>query len=308
MNQSTMKINLPYSTLEQAKSLKNDDRAYRNSLALYAADWYLKCLQFSTNLAQQKDWWMKYISKSANLEIPGVGILECIPVMDDAVTVKMPLEARLDRIGYIFIRLNDDYTSAEVIGFTPNYREEVRLDCLQSTDRLIDYLSELESPLITTAVNKLGDSIDKRLNAVWEEIYTLFTPKSLIHREAYRSIRHHDVNAVHKPRTHSISAGRVIQLDEDPENTLVLSIEQWYALDDTYREMHFRIEPQDAANITLPTGLKFIALDEHGTAVSTVETKAGDVYGEIVLDGESGERFSIAIESNSSKHIEKFEI
>jgi Protein of unknown function (DUF1822) len=107
-------------------------------LAVYAADWYLQCLQFETQHDRSEDWWIQYLSKSAALEIVVIGKLECIPVTGNSATATLSKDLEIDRVGYLFVCLNEALTSAEIIEFMPKYSEIVRLDRLQSTDDLID--------------------------------------------------------------------------------------------------------------------------------------------------------------------------
>ncbi len=290
-----MKINLPYSTLESSKNLKHNDRAYANCLALYAVDWYLKCLQFSTKPVQQDDWLLKYISESATLEVVGVGLLECIPAIGDTVTAQMPIDSQSNRVGYLFVRLNDELTSAEIIGFTPNYAEEVRLDRLQSTDDLIDRLCELESPSEPIAVVKLQTWFAGIFDSIWQEIAVLSMTPAFRSQPSLLSIKSIE-------RSRRIAIG---DLDNSSSIFLTVGIQQVSAID---FDLYLQIYPELPQTV-LPIGLKFSAIDDRGNEIGSVRTKEGDISGEIVLEsGKAGEKFSISIEFDGVKKTESFEI
>lgn len=290
-----MKINLPYSILESSKSLKHNDRAYANCLALYAGDWYLKCLQFSTKLVQQGDWWLKYISESANLEVVGVGLLECIPTIGNAVTARMPIDSQSNRVGYLFVRLNDELTSAEIIGFTPNYAQEVRLDRLQSTDDLIEYLCELESPSEPIAVVKLQAWFAGIFDSIWQEIAVSSMTPAFRSQASLLSLK-----SIERSR-------RIVIGDRDNSYSIFLTvgIQQVSASD---FDLYLQIYPELPQTV-LPIGLKFSAIDDRGDEIGSVRTKEGDISGEIVLEGgKAGDKFRISIEFDGVEKTESFEI
>jgi hypothetical protein len=55
--------------------------------------------------------------------------------------------------------------------------------------------------------------------------------------------------------------------------------------------------------------MKFSAIDDLGNEIGAVETNAGDISGEIVLEnGKPGEEFSIEIEFEGVKISESFKI
>lgn len=304
VNSLTLTIALPRHTLDRAENLpgasSNDDRQVQlNRLALYAADWYLQCLQFETQHENQSEWWMPYLFKSAVLEIVGIGKLECIPVIGDVATATISSDLQDDRVGYLFVKLNESLTSAEIIGFMPKYSQTVTLDRLESTgDKLIDYLCDLESQPQPPTVIEFAKWFAGIFDRVWQEIEVLpLTP-------AYRSSRYkQDALSVK-----SVERGQEIKLGdtlESPTAILAVRVEQ---MDAVNSDVHLQISPEYHTP-TLPIGMKFSAIDERGVAISSIETKAGDVYGEIVLDnGKEGEKFSVEIEFNGVKKIAVFEI
>jgi hypothetical protein len=267
-------------------------------LALYAADWYLQCLQFNTQHEDQSDWWIQYLSKSAPLEVIGIGKLECVPVVGDVATATLSSDLKDDRIGYLFVRLNDSLTSAEIIGFMPKYSETVRLDRLFSTDNLIDYLCDLESQPQRTPVIAFSKWFAGIFDPIWQEIDLLpLTP-------AYRSCRHKQDTLSLK----SVERGQEVKLGDTPDSPTTIFAVRIEQMDEVNSDIHLQISPEYHTP-TLPIGMKFSAIDENGEAISSTETKAGDIYREIVLDnGKEGEKFSVEIEFNGIKKIAEFKI
>ena len=293
LNSTSLKIDLPKHLL--TRSANEDRQLHLNSLALYAANWYLQCLQFQTQHEDRADWWIQYLSRSAALEISGIGKLECVPVTGDAVTTTISPDLQSDRIGYLFVKLDESLSSAQIIGFSPQYSEAVRLDRLQSTDRLIDYLSDLEIQPITRSVVNLGKWAEGIFDDMWQNIAGLsLTP-------AYRNSK--DLLSVK-----SIGGGRQVKLGNLPESpSLILTVE-YKQIDNINFDLYLQIHPE-ILGVKLPMGMKFSALDDLGAEIGSVQTMTGDLAGEIVLEhGKKGEGFSIEIEFEGFKQTESFRI
>jgi hypothetical protein len=314
LNSLALTIDLPKHILDRASSLKseagassNDDRqVYLNSLALYAADWYLQCLNFITHHEDRADWWIYHLTRSALLEVVKIGKLECIPVIGDATTVTISSDLQEDRIGYLFVRLNDTLTSAEIIGFMPKYSKLVRLvgaaspleNRLQSTDELIDYLCDLEAQSKLAPVIKMAAWFAGIFDGIWLDVDTLpLAP-------AYRSrLRQQEVLSLK-----SIARGQEIKLGDTPDSPIVVLTIKNEQMDEVNSDITLQLSPKLPAT-TLPIDLKFIVLGDRDEEISSFESKAGDIYGEIVLDnGKEGEKFSIEIEFDQVKKIGPFEV
>ena len=264
-------------------------------MALYAADWYLQCLQFQTQHEDRADWWIQYLSKSAALEIVGIGKFECVPVTGNNATMTISPDLQSDRIGYLFIKLDESLTSAQIVGFTPKYSEIVRLDRLQSTDRLIDYLCDLETKPVTRPVIDLGKWAEGIFDELWQNIAGLsLTP-------AYRNSR--DLLSVK-----STGGGRQVNLGNLPESPTVILTVEYKQTDNVNFDLYLQVHPE-IPETKLPMGLKFSAIDDLGAEIGSIQTMASDIVGEIVLKhGKKGENFSIEIAFEGFKQSESFRI
>ena len=85
----------------------------------------------------------------ADLEVMGIGKLECRPVAPGAREYAIPPEVWLDRIGYAFVEIDLDARSATILGFTPQARATIAPNQLRSPEDLIDRLHDLlETPMV----------------------------------------------------------------------------------------------------------------------------------------------------------------
>lgn len=127
------------------------ERVYRNTLAVLAVNTYLQWQQFSTDLEAGDSWnpMNQIYEDAADLMIIGIGKVECHPVLNLDAPLPIPPELWYDRIGYIVVHLNQEWTEARLLGFLPpskpeDMRREVPQSELQSMDDLMAYFERLE--------------------------------------------------------------------------------------------------------------------------------------------------------------------
>ncbi|MDF5729283.1 MAG: DUF1822 family protein [Rhizonema sp. PD38] len=136
------------------------ERTYLNTLALLATDAYFRLLNFQTNLTKAERWNAdrRLWSEANELELVGLGNLECRVITAGQQTVVLPPEAWSDRIGYLFVEIASSEKVATLIGFLPAFdpetpTEEVAIAELKSMDEMIDYLAQQE----TSSRRKTGE-------------------------------------------------------------------------------------------------------------------------------------------------------
>jgi hypothetical protein len=131
-------------------------RVYLNTLALLVSNGYLRLLGFETNLSNPERWnaALRLWSGSNELELPGLGNLECCVIPTGRQRIIIPSEILGDAIGYLFVEIASSQTSANLIGFLPLVDgeitdTEVAIADLQSMDDLVDYLAQLQTTDLT---------------------------------------------------------------------------------------------------------------------------------------------------------------
>ena len=116
-----------------------------NTLAVCTVNNYLEMIGFGTNLEGGDSW--NQIARMgadvADLEVTGIGKLECLPVKAEDTEYTIPAEVWLDRIGYMFVEINLVDREATILGFTPQARARISRDGLRSPEDLIDHLHGL---------------------------------------------------------------------------------------------------------------------------------------------------------------------
>lgn len=110
---------------------------YLNTLAVWAVRQYVSVTcQLDLDLDRGDSWQigMQSIMNVADLVIPNVGKIECLPILptDTEITISPDLD---ERIGYVIVQFSDELTSVELCGFIA--RSTATVNCLKHIDRLI---------------------------------------------------------------------------------------------------------------------------------------------------------------------------
>lgn len=150
---------------------------YLNTLAVYAVKFYLSCMGVETEqkTAASSDRVMQTLLDVADLVIPGVGVVECRPVLQGSSAMTIPPEVWSDRIGYIAVQFEPSLSTATLLGFTPKPRTgEIALEHLRSLDDFLEYIDRLKSHV------PLHQWVEKNFSAGWQALEELIsTPQPL---------------------------------------------------------------------------------------------------------------------------------
>jgi hypothetical protein len=160
-------------------------RIYDNTLAVLVADAYFRLLGFETNLTQPERWNAprRLWSEANELELPGLGNLECRSIATGQQTVTLPPESLSDRIGYLFVEIASSEKLAMLLGFLPAFESEppdleVAIADLQSMDDLIDYLAQQESSSgveIAETIDLTREFAEKRITYLRNWLNNIYT-------------------------------------------------------------------------------------------------------------------------------------
>jgi hypothetical protein len=136
-----------------------------NTLAVCTVCDYLTLMGIPFDLTASYSWnpVTRLMADTADLVIPGVGRVECRPLLQEAAdlnaetTCLVPPEVQGDRLGYIVVQIGSDFESANLVGYCPAPAEEdcenpdfnpalnpLHITQLQPIDALLDYLDAFE--------------------------------------------------------------------------------------------------------------------------------------------------------------------
>ncbi len=281
-------------------------QVYLNTLAVYAVDFYLRCLGIDTAIAQsdsQNPLCLKFMNV-ADLVVQSIGKLECRPVLPGADTLEIPAEVQADRVGYVAVQFDQALKQAQILGFTTTATATIPLDQLQSIDALPEYLQQLrsiassESPVLDR-VNlrqiNLRKWLDNCFETGWQDLQMIFSsnPSKL----AFRSTD----NAAQR----IVERGKLLQLTTPQTTTEILLQITLKAASEN--DMNVKVQILSSSDQKyLPVDLQVRILDNHQIAVMQAVAAPTNQNMEFNFTAQLNERFSVEIHLGEILFSENF--
>ena len=282
---------------QQQNSPRRAKQAYLNSLAVYAVDYYLRCMGWETD-RQSSDRHLlrlKFVD-AADLIVTGLGHLECRPVLPGQTTCEIPPETWEDRIGYVAVQFSPTLRQAEILGFVPTPAPVISLNQLRSLD---DFLLHLDRLKPATELIRLSQWLEDVFSSGWQAVETLMPQAELA--VAFRN----SPNTVRRCRSISLGSEQPAVL---AVMTLALNSEQQIAeQQNSEQQIDIQLEVQPAeGQAFLPPGLEVAVLDDQGSAFLYAQTRDDNPPVQLDFSGEVGDAFSIRIALGKACIIENF--
>ena len=264
---------------EQATPQKGK-QVYLNTLAVYAVHRYLKWLRVETDLSQGDCWdsGKRSLFDLADLVIPNVGKLECRPVLPKETVCWVSEEARVDRIGYLFVQFSERLETVQLLGFTTSVGTgEVSIGELRSLDDFICYLNQL---LEQSKIQNLQFEINlsQWLHNIFPEIWQPF-------EEIYA-----DRGLTLAFRTADVRRAKLIDL----AGYIVALVVTLKPGNNQKMGIQLRVYP-GSDRIYLPSQLKLTIVTETGEVFREVMARNNDEFIQYEFSGQRGEQFSVRI-------------
>lgn len=158
---------------QQQSTQKKKNQVYQNTLAVLAVNHYLEMLDITTDLEASDSWnKVKRIAldtadlKIIEQKIGKNGHIECRPLLDGEKTAYVPLDVWEERVSYLFVQLNTDYTQGKLLGFLPYvFQENISIHTLYSLNEFLDHLYQ---PMINWV--RLGDWLENLFTDAWQDL------------------------------------------------------------------------------------------------------------------------------------------
>ncbi len=297
---------------QQQHNINKGKQVYLNTLAVQTVNSYLGWMGIETDLKKSDSWnpVAQTLADTADLVIKGKGKLECRPVLPEEQICHIPLEALLDRIGYVAVQFNQELTEATLLGFTSSVTvPEFPLDKLQSLDNLLEHLKAQEQDELAQTPVKLGQWLQGVFETGWQTVEELLGLSELIWRErqpqlgwSVRSTESEQISPAEveilTTRGQLIDLGTVAEIGQVglfvgvmPTNTSKMEV--WVQVRPTGNQTH------------LPQELEVMVLDEAGVAAMQAESR-GTEFIQLKFSALPGERFAIKIVLDSINVTKNF--
>ncbi len=262
-----------------------------NTLAVLVVQDYLQLMEIPTRLTASDSWnrVLRLCADVADLQVTGLGQLECRPVLPNQTFCPVPPESWSDRIGYVVVELDEATASAQLLGFVPNATtEELPLSQLRSPEDLLDHLAELRHPQPSALAN-LSQWLQGAIDETWQTLEALLNPAQLSPAIAFRN-----------RRLSTQTPAKQIDLDGV---TVALAVDVRPQADESI-DVYIQLHPP--LNGFLPAGTRFAVLNEVGEVELETTATGTEDFLELQVGCTSGDRFTIEISLNEIHFTQDF--
>lgn len=302
-----MKLSLPQTAHQLAQQFASEQLTpaagkaiYLNTLAVHAVERYLKLLGTEADLNQGR--WRNPIHQvledPADLVIPGIGTIECCPILPGDTHMSIPgLGIEDDTLGYVAVRFEDILENAELLGFMPVWairdRDCVPLTELQPLEKIFDYLTpavKLWQP-VEASRESVWQGLDAFVQTLSEQVRSILIPPALAFRSSNADAR--ELGGMTRVKPIAIGMPLILRIDRMPlENSEQVQVA-------------IKVCPLED-QVSIPDNLQLIVTS--GETRLKPATRTVGNYVEKLLKGFPRERFQLQITLNDRTYSEFFEI
>jgi hypothetical protein len=278
-------------------------QVYLNTLAVYAVYQYLTWLQIETDLPQGDSWnaGLRSLLNTADLVIPGVGKLECCPVLPGATMVSLSAEASVDRIGYVPVQFSEILSEVQLLGFmsaAEDALESIRILDLAPLETVLDCLTpktETEVQRESVFVN-LGQWFQGVFEREWQSLGALLDIRPELSPAFSRS---------EPPNSRQVKGAKLIDLGVNLGHQSVVVLVA--IAPDEAKGFSLLVQLHPAMGQHLPPNIKLILQTEAGMPLQEIQARGQDDYIQMrQFWGQTGETFRIQVSLNSVSVTEYF--
>jgi hypothetical protein len=287
----------------------NPDKAkqvYLNTLAVWTVKFYLRCMGIETNweASLSSNPAAQILMNAADLEVRGLGKIECCPILPTDNFVRIPLEDCVDRIGYVVVKLKESQKQATLLGFITTVPEngELAINQLQSINVM---LLQLSQPTQVKQSIHLQQWLNNIFEAGWQSIEALVNTKATNLTFSTRTARYLQGNSTENSAA-SICGGKIIDWSMDLADQQVALIIRLMPKSQLEVDIRLRVYPV-SGQIYLPLGLQLVVSDEAGACLQA-QARSMDNWIQLEFSGEVGESFTAKVALGDVSVTEDFVI
>lgn len=299
----------------QQPTAQKAEQVQLNTLAVWVVNDYLHLMSIPTQLDAGDSWnpILRLCADVADLEIPGLGRLECRPVRVHAQTCFVPPEVWEERIGYVAVQIDQTLQEAQILGFFPDVVDEFfPLSELRSPEALLDQLHHLQQATQLRPVAErsslgrnlvdLSQWLDGLFDAGWQAVESLLSPPQLSPAFAFRGVEApNQAGLVRRAKLISLE----LPVGESPV-VLVVDIQPQGETTPPQAAIRLQVHPFNQAH--LPVDLQLSVLDEAGAIFLQAQSEDIDRYLQLEFTGTVEETFGIELRLGEVTVIEDFVI
>lgn len=313
----TFNVNLKLAHRELAKQLSEQKltptkakQFYYNILAVCAVKDYLELLGYETNWNNSdfNNPVMTTFADVVDLEVKNHGKLECRAVFYDE-NIQIPEDTWSNRIGYMFVHIDESLREAEILGFTSSVEETegvISLNQLRSLEDFPEYLSQKEQLIIVKP--NIGESIQEGIVKLgkWLEETQEYIEKEWQNAEELLKRQPQNISYMTRNSSETINKAKLIDLKMNLASHPVMLLMTVTPKSQDKIKIRARLCPISGEN-HLPLGIKLEILSELDKVLKEVKAESRDYFVQLPeFTGESGDKFKLRITLNNASLTEEF--
>ncbi len=283
-----------------------------NTIAVSVVNNYLNMLGISTNLSNSDSWnpVMRLCNNVADLDIPGVGKLECRPIQTtSASSCQIPLEVWNLRIGYVVVQIDDSLKVAAILGFTPEVTtEELLLANLRPPEELIDRLHQFPESFGDNSLVNLGQWFNNIFETGWETVESILNPEQLSPAFGFRNVELPDSDSPESSTADgSVIMAKLIDLGVQLGARNVVLLLEISEEENGKIAVTLQLHP-NPNDIYLPEAMELKVLEASDTVFMQAQARSRDNYIQLKFTGQPEETFKVEIILDDIKYSETFKL
>ncbi|KRH97668.1 MULTISPECIES: DUF1822 family protein [Cylindrospermopsis] len=336
-----------YVFARKQRNQKRAEEVYRNTLVVLATKNFLDILGINNDLSKGFSWNFlgQQIGDIADLYLPDFKqSIECRVIRKTESKCHIPQEVQSDRLGYLFIELDDSYETAEIIGFVPQVSvSELPRSYFQGLDLFLEHLDKVSGKsLISIGELMKGYFQDWMINI--QTIQTLLDNIQYSNREQFRltfkSVEDEKIRGIEEIK------GKIEKIEDDNElweqgqklwRLLSPEDHQYiYCPKIAFKDLTdyvdypvalmvgimkkptnsqkllimirvFPLESQQLPTNLLPQGIKLTITDlSDNEIIKVVESKEGNIFIQYKFLADLDDKFSVGVEINNRNFTQEF--
>ena len=294
---------------EQATKQKGEQVLY-NTLAVLTVQNYLQMLGAATDLLGSDSWnpLLRTLDNVADLNILGLGKLECRPVKNSETSCHIPMDVWDLRLGYAIVKIDDSLKKAALLGFVPQVTsEKLAISDLEPVEALLDRLTHARLTERSSVV-ELREWLNDVFAAGWLAVETLLSPEQLAPALGFRDTQAIAKNALELQQTNrNIQRAKLIDLGIYFGNRqVVLLVEITPEVNGTIAVTQ-QVHPS-SNDVYLPETLILKVLESSGKVFMQAQARSKDNFIQLQFSGQPEECFAVQVVLGDAELTEQFQL
>ncbi|MEM9215197.1 MAG: DUF1822 family protein [Cyanobacteria bacterium P01_F01_bin.150] len=328
--------------VDQNPISSHGERIRLNTLAVWVVNDYLTLMGIPTHLALSDSWnpMMRLAGDMADLEVDGLGKLECRPIRETDQECDVPPETWELRIGYLVVEIDKTYRQAKLLGFAPTVTSEtLSRQRLRPLDDFIDHLADLRQTASAIAPSPIPpDEVPERpfnatesetassiqslvptdlaqwlnniVEAGWQQLDQFLNPQTLAPAYAFRSTNDPmDEQGTGEGREDSedidIERAKLVDLGIQLGACQVVLVVQLKRESSQTTDITLQLYPEPGQAF-LALGVDLQVLDDGGSVFLQTQSRDADNYIQLKFSGDRSEQFTVRIALGEAAITESF--